>query len=129
MGDFWTWLFGRKIWRRSSNGRRVPPRSYRPSFDALEARELLATTIFNIAGGQAVQEPLTTSESKSVPFTISVTGMGGPPGDASITYTASSESGDTATAGVDYQVVSGVLNLGPSHVSETIYVPILRRTG
>ncbi len=110
MFDF---LFGRLKARKVK--RKPHSRNYRPGFDVLERRDLLAMTYWNITGSSPVQEPLTTSETKFVSFGISVSGMGGmPPDSASITWTASSQGSDTATANVDYQALSGTVSLGPS---------------
>jgi hypothetical protein len=115
-------LFG---WRNATRAKpKAQSRHFRPCFDVLEDRRLLAMTIFNISGTSAVQEPLTLSETKYVEFTISIMGMGGPPDSASVTWTASSQSGDTATADVDYQALTGTANLGPSQSSQVVQIPI-----
>ncbi len=100
----------------------APPKSdsrreryYRPSYEVLESREMLAADLFI--------GDLNVGESGTAYFPVSLMGM--PSGPVSVNYSTAS---GTAVAGSDYTAVSGTLEFQPWEMMKTIEVPILGDT-
>ncbi|MGI8978491.1 MAG: Calx-beta domain-containing protein [Pirellulaceae bacterium] len=101
-------------------------RNFLPLLECLEGRHMLAGYFIVGAMNTSVAEPPNAQTTIYADFAISLQSWDGSGGQVS--WAALSGPGDTATAGSDYEALSGTVSLGPGHNSETIQIPILYDT-
>jgi hypothetical protein len=96
----------------------------RPAVEQLEARTLLYGA-FSIEATSPGQEPALQGQAAYADFTVTLNLVTNDPAPGSVTWTALTGAGDTATAGDDYTALGGTLNFPSGVGSQTISIPIL----